>query len=92
MQALADNLKEPQQQQKIDVRKIYKAVMEENPILREAQQVSSAKLKRLAKKYPQLQINTNGVLTASILENQKVKVVAVCSLALRQKIVREMHR
>ena len=70
-----------------NVGKVYQAVIERNDIEKEALHVDSTEIKRLAKMYPHLQINTNGVLTASIVENERIKVVAVCSPALRQKVV-----
>ena len=71
--------------------KIYQAVAEEKDIEKEALHVGSTELKRLVKVCPHLQINTNGVLTASITKNQKMKIVAVCPPVLRQKVIWETH-
>ena len=86
-QAPTKELKELQQQPKTDVGKIYQTVAEEKDIEKEALQVCSTELKRLVKMCLHLQIDTNGVLTASITENQRMKIVSVCPPTLRQKVI-----
>ena len=91
-QASTKELKELQQQPKTDVGKIYQAVAEDKDIEKEVLQVGSTELRRLVKMYPHLQIDTNGVLTANITENRRMKIVAVCPPAIRQKVIWETHR
>ena len=91
-QAPTKELKGLQQQPKTDMGKIYQAVAEDKDIEKEALQVGSTGLKRLVEMCPHLQVDTNDVLTANITENQRMKIVAVCPPALREKVIWETHR